>query len=131
MNSLAIKNRLNSLRRPVALGCAVIFTLMSLRLIWVATTHGGDRKLTFVFVIALLVLAFGLVRRFRWAMRLTALLLLFSALLLPVGVFNPFTAGDYMTAGKVPPSIAMTLLWMIPLEVLLLITAYVLDQKKE
>jgi hypothetical protein len=131
MNSLRIKNRLNGLRRPVALGCAVIFMLMASRLIWVAVTQGGDRVLTFVFVLVLLVLAFGLMRRFRWAMRLTALVLLLSALVLPIGVFNPFTAGDYLTAGKAPPSIAITLMWLFPVEVILLITAFVLDQKAE
>jgi hypothetical protein len=131
MNSLAIKNRLNGLRQPVALGCAVSFTLMALRLIWVATTQGGDKVLTSAFVLLLLVLAFGLVRRFRWAMRLTALMLLLSALVLPIGVFSPFTAGDYLTAGKAPPSIAITLMWLIPVEVVLLVTAYVIDQKAE
>jgi hypothetical protein len=64
-------------------------------------------------------------------MRLTALVLLLSALVLPIGIFNPFTAGDYLTAGKAPPSIAITLMWLIPVEVVLLITAYVIDQKAE
>ncbi|MCB2184514.1 MAG: hypothetical protein KQH63_21025 [Desulfobulbaceae bacterium] len=62
--------------------------------------------------------------------KITAAAVLFTAIILPVGIFSPFTVSDYMAAGAQPPSIGKTLLWLIPLEVLLLGLVFLLDPKK-
>ena len=53
-------------------------------------------------------------------------IILIIALILPLGAFSPFSAGDQILAGG-EPSVAKTLLWLIPLEAILLATVYLLN----
>jgi len=79
-----------------------------------------------VTVAAVLGLAIGLVRRSRWALRALACLFLFAAIILP-GVFSPFAASDYLAAGREPPAVSAILAWFVPVELLLLTMAFVVD----
>jgi len=76
-------------------------------------------------------LAFAVYRQYRWALGLIAGILLLVAVLMPVGVFNPYRVGDYMVAGQQMPSVAKTLLWFIPLETLLIAAVFVIDPRKK
>lgn len=75
-------------------------------------------------------LSYGLFKQHHWALWTTIIIFLLYALILPVGLFNPFTAGDYLLASKEPPTIGETLLWLIPLEVLLISAICILDPRK-
>ena len=69
-----------------------------------------------------------LIRLFR---RLLAGGVLLFVIILPAGVFSPFTAGDYSAMGESPPTISETLTWLLPLEILLLYAVYLIDPKKK
>ncbi len=109
----------------------LVFMLFSLRIIWVALVMG--RKMTFVLIIAALlsVVSYGLLKRFVWAFRTTALIFLVIAIFLPFGAFDPFAADDYIAAGKQPPEIIDRLLWLVPIEVVLLAAVHILDPRQK
>ena len=62
--------------------------------------------------------------------RLVAFVILLFAIILPVGILNPYTAGDYLAMGETPPTVIGTLVWLIPVEALLLFAVYLIDPKK-
>ncbi len=66
----------------------------------------------------------------RFVRRLVAAFLLFGAIMVPLGVFSPFTAGDYLAMGESPPTVSETLVWLLPLEIVLLLLVYLIDPKK-
>lgn len=114
------------LRRYLAIAFAVFSLLLAARLAYAAwaleVTVGG-----IILALALCTLAFGLVRNDSATLRLTAAICLLAALSLPLAVFNPLAVGDYLAAGEQPPSFPGALLWVAPLEIFLLASAYVLD----
>ena len=57
-------------------------------------------------------------------------IILIIALVLPLGAFSPFNAGEQILAGGEPPSVAGTLLWLIPVEALLLAVIYLIDPRR-
>ena len=65
-----------------------------------------------------------------WIRRLVAFVILLFAIILPIGLLNPFTAGDYVASGETPPGVLDTLVWLIPLEALILFAVYLIDPKK-
>ena len=73
--------------------------------------------------VVFVILAFLLIKQIRLARRFTAAICLLIAILLPIGVFNPFAAMD----GIQLPSINTVLLWLIPTEFFALTSAYFLD----
>lgn len=66
----------------------------------------------------------------RLVRQLVALVILLMAIVLPVGVFAPFTAGDYLAMGESPPTVGETLMWFLPVEMALLFAVYLIDPKK-
>lgn len=56
-------------------------------------------------------------------------IILMIVLVLPLGAFSPFTAGEQMLAGGEIPSVGKTILWLIPLEAILLATIYLLNPR--
>lgn len=78
------------------------------------------RLILFVVFIGMTV---GLGRQSRAVLKLVAALSLLAALGLPMVIFNPFAALD---GASLPDS--LTLLLLIPLEILLLLSAYVFDR---
>jgi hypothetical protein len=61
------------------------------------------------------------------ALRCLAGICLLLAFILPLGFFNPFSAGDYYAEGREPPTVFSTLVWMVPTVLLLLFTAFLID----
>lgn len=114
------------LRRYLAIAFAVFSLLLAARVVWAAwaleVTAGR-----IILALALCTLAFGLVKNHSTTLRLTAVICLLAALTLPMAVFNPLAVGDYLAAGEQPPSFPGALLWVAPLEIFLLASAYVLD----
>ncbi len=114
------------LRQYLAIAFAMFSLLLAARLVWAAwaleVTAGR-----IILALAACTLAFGLVKNDPATLRLTAAICLLAALFLPVAVFNPLAVGDYLAAGAQPPAFPGALLWVAPLEIFLLASAYVLD----
>jgi hypothetical protein len=126
-----MKNIRQQFRKATIIGCFAFCVMASVRSFFFATIHNQNIIQNFIVGALLLGLAFAIYRQYRWALRLAAGISLLAAVLLPIGLFNPFTAGDYMAAGKAPPSVVQTLLWLIPLEALLLVIVFIIDPRKE
>ena len=126
-----MKNFMPQLRRATIIGCSFLCVIASARSLFFAATRDHGIFLNLIVCVLLLGLAFAIFRQYRWALRLAAAICLLVVVFLPIGLFNPFTAGDYMAAGKEPPSIAQTLLWLIPLEALLLAIVFIIDPRKK
>jgi len=99
-------------------------------LVW---TAAGGESLPKALIFGLVALGFAvaLIRRSRWALRALAAVFVLTAIILPVGIWNPFTAGDYMAGRREPPTVSRTLVWLVPLEVGLLAVAFVVDPSNE
>lgn len=119
------------LRQATIIGCSILCVLASARSFFVAATHNQGMLRNLVFGALLLGLALAIFRQYSWALRLAAAIFLLVAVFLPIGLFSPFTVGEYMAAGKGPPSVILTLLWLIPLEVLLLAIVFIIDPRKK
>lgn len=87
--------------------------------------QAGLGELAFYGVLTLLGICVAL--QVRMALRIGAAILLVAAFVLPLGVMNPFTAGDYLAQGQEPPSMASILGWLIPVEIFILAVAWLLD----
>ncbi len=115
----------------IALCCAAVCILLAARVIWMAATGGESLTIAVVSAGLALGLALGLIRHSRWALRTLAAMFLLAAIILPAGIFSPFTAGDYLAARREPPTVSTTLEWLVPVEVVLLLIAFVVDPSNE
>ena len=131
VRSIIMKNFRQQLRKATIIGYSILCALASACSFFFAITDSQDLLQNLISGAVFLGLAFAIFQQYRWALRLAAAICLFAAVLLPIGVFNPFTAGDYMVAGEEPPSVVMILLWMIPLEALLLAIVFIIDPRKK
>ena len=115
----------------IALCCAGLSVLVAGRVVWMGA--GGSESLPKALVFGFVALGFAvaLIRHSRWALRTLAALFVLTAIVLPAGIWSPFTAGDYMGAGREPPTVSKTLVWLVPLEVGLLTMAFVVDPSNE
>jgi hypothetical protein len=82
-----------------------------------------------LFTLVACALGVGVLKDHRWALRGTAAICLLFAVALPLSVFNPFVAMDLYRVGKPAPTVPETLIWLLPLEAVLLLTAFLLDPK--
>jgi len=116
--------------RPfVRIGCACLFVFVAFRsFLEMVKAQGGLPR--FAAGLFFLGMAFAILKQYRWALYLTSAIVLLCAIVLPVGVLGPFTAGDYILAGKTPPSMMQTLGWLIPIEVLLLAVSHIITPEK-
>ena len=121
---------MGKLSRTVQWCCGAFFMVLGLRVLWSAIDSHGNITAAAAVVVLLSLLAYGLVKQYRWALRSSAFLFLLSAIVIPVGLFNPFTAGDLLLAGRYHLHRGLTLLWLIPLEIVLLALIFLLDPKK-
>ena len=80
-----------------------------------------------VIVISLMVLAVSLALNKVSALKITGALCIVFSIFAPLALFNPFSVGDSLLAGKAPPDVASSLALFIPLEILLIFSAYFLD----
>lgn len=108
------------LRGIVAIVLAALLTYPSLSALVV---HEQMDTLALIGRGALLLFAAGLAVRWNVALRVAAALLLIGALLLPLGVWYPFAAVD----GVELTAVSATLVWFIPVELFMLLSAWVLD----
>jgi hypothetical protein len=121
-----MKQSVARLRRYVAIAYAALAIFLATRVSlagwyrWPSTAH-------IVLALALCLLAIGLFKGKQAALRVTGAVCLVAAIFLPVGIFNPFAAGDNFALGKEPPSFPGALAWVVPLEIFLLASAYLLD----
>ena len=122
-----MKERLGS---AIALLCAILCIVLAVSVTWGVATRGGSLTVPLVLVVAALGLGLGLIRGSRWALRSLAALFLVAAIILP-GVFSPFVVGDYLAAGRQPPTVGATLIWFVPVELLLLTMAFFVDPSSE
>lgn len=81
------------------------------------------------FIIACILFLFGtgLLKCWSSAKHILAALLLFFAIVIPLGIINPFHAGDQIALSGKAPAIAEILIWLIPLEICLLVFAWIVD----
>ena len=131
VRSTMMKNYRQQLRKYTIIGYSTFCILLSGHSFSFAATHKKGIISHLIVGVLLLGFAFAIFQRYRWALRLAAAICLLVAIFLPAGLFNPFTAGDYMAAGKEPPSVVQTLLWLIPLEALLLAVVFLIDPRKK
>jgi hypothetical protein len=120
-----------TLQKPVSLFVSIILGAIALRLFWLAAVVHNTKIARSLLGTAFIALALFLVKQKRWALRTAAGLLVLTACLLPVAVFDPFAAGDHLAAGEEPPTISGSLVWIIPVELLLLFSVYILDPPKD
>lgn len=114
-------------RRYTTLALALLFLLAACLLLKLNFGRHRDLFGTTVLIVALLGVSLGLYRRQRIVLRLASAVFLLVALVLPVGMFNPFTAGDKLTNGMVVAAVAVTprtLAWIVLLEGVLLALAW-------
>jgi len=121
----------DKIKKTVSLISALFFVFSGILVIRMAISSEGSIVPASIVAASLLILAYGLFRQYRWALRISAYAFLVIAIILPGGIFNPFTAGDYMAAGKPPPDVKHTLLWLVPVEALLLAAAFILSPGKK
>jgi len=121
--------RIDRLKRPTEIGCALFLAVAAARYLWIAVFNTRGSTAAVVMMIITGSIAFGLMKQQRWAVRACTALLVLIAVILPVGLFSPFRAGDMMAAGIEPPSVLQTLAWLVPVEVIMLAIMYVLDLK--
>src|SRR5579885_2590164 len=112
------------LRRRLTLGCGAFLLLLAA--IDVLLMLLGPEYALFAVIKDLIVAALGvgLLLGNTFSRRATALLLVLLAIGLPLGYLNPFNASDMMAGQGEAPSVASVMLWMVPLEVVLLFMAW-------
>ena len=118
-----------AIRKTVGALCALLFLGAAARMIVVLSTLHFSLSGVVASIVAIL-LAVGLFRDNRMARRCTAGVCLLASLIVPFGIFSPFAVGDYLAAREQPPDFYASLVWLIPLELALWATIYVLDPKK-
>lgn len=100
---------------------------LALRVGWVAWDRQANMLLPTGWASLCLVWAYFLFREQRRARRAFAFALVLLALIIPLGVINPFAASDLMAQGATPPGLDQILVWLLPLEIGLLLVAYFID----
>ena len=115
------------LRQVTVVLCSLLFVAVSVRGFYEASFQKAGFLGSLVLATLTLGLAYAIIKQYHWALRLTAAVLLVAAVVLPVGVLNPFAAGDYLAAGREAPLVTETLLWLVPVEILLLVIVFLID----
>lgn len=102
--------------------------LLLATLIIIQTIQEGNLRLDGIVIAGILFfLGLGLIKCWNKAKQLLAAVLLFSAIITPIGIINPFHAGDQIALHGEAPAIAEILIWLVPLEIGLLAFAWLLD----
>jgi hypothetical protein len=122
-----MKQLKQQLRQVTVILCSLLCVAIAVRSFYEASLQKTVSLGSLMPGILALGFAYAIIKQYRWALRLTAAILLVAAVILPVGVLNPFTAGDYLAAGKEAPLVIETLLWLIPFEILLLVIVFLID----
>lgn len=126
-----MKDFMPHLRRTAVIVCSILFAILAVRNLVLFAISGYISYENLVIGIFLFGLSYAVFREYRWSLRAAAIICVFLAIILPIGLLNPFTAGDYLASGGDPPSVAPTLLWLVPADMLLLAVAFIVDPKKK
>ena len=114
--------------RVVVIVISALFLLLAVGQLhaWLMSSRSFVRLLlAFLFAAS----GYGILRMAMWARWVAVTLLWLCAILFIVGIFNPYTASDWMIAGK-SPSIATLLAFVIPAEVVIFLLLHVLGRYK-
>ncbi len=122
-----MKQLRQQLRQVTVILCSLLCVAIAVRGFYEASLQKAGALASLVLGVLVLGLAYAIIKQYRWALRFTAAILLVAAVVLPVGVLNPFASGDYLAAGKEAPLVTETLLWLIPFEILLLVIVFLID----
>ncbi|MDR7132821.1 thiol:disulfide interchange protein [Lysobacter niastensis] len=102
---------------------ALPFAGLAAWVVWVAAATPVGWSVTGVAMAVLFIgISYGLWEDKYWARRLGGIALLGAAILVPLMPFIPYVDRE-------SPALGVTLLWLIPVEISLLASAYVLDRK--
>ena len=118
---------------PISLRIAVIvmsilFLLLTLGQLHSWSVSSGswfEPLLAFLFAVA----SYGMLRMASWA-RWVTVVFLWVLIFLVVGIINPYLAGDWMSAGIKPPSVATLLAYIIPAEAAIIWVLHILGKYK-
>ena len=111
------------LQQGIALCYAAVIAGWAIWRVWESDRQPGPIFLSLLAT----VFAFGLATNRRIPRRVVAAVCLMVALIAPFGVINPFAAMDLEAMGQTAPELNAILAWMIPFEIFLLASAYILD----
>jgi hypothetical protein len=118
------------LARPVACLAALAMLVVAANMLWVFLTSyrstGG-----LIAALVLIAIAIGVLLDRRLALRCAAAGCVLMAFILPIGIFNPFAAGDYLAQGREPPGVSTTLIWLVPIELALLLVTWIIDPPRK
>lgn len=120
------------MRRREAIGyvVAVLFGagVLALGCLFAYQSVDGSRGIVgpIAVVGALLTFGVGLIARWYWARKVAATLCLLVAIILPIGIVNPFAAMDVAQ----PPTLSEVLIWLVPAVLGLLGLAWLIDPPK-
>lgn len=121
---------LSVLRRWVTLACGASFVLLAVGEFLMMVLGHDWSVVSLVKELVMVALGSGLLLGNAFARRATALVLLLVAVVLPLGYMNPFNASDMIAEQGAAPSVADILLWMVPLETLLIFVVWAVDPLK-
>ena len=119
---------------PISLRIAVIVTSFLFLLLTLSQLHswyvssGSWFELWLAFLFA--VISYGMLRMTSWARGMTVVYLWLLVFVLIVGIINPYMAGDWMSAGLKPPSVATLLAYIIPAEAAIVWVLHILGKYK-
>lgn len=122
---------IDTARRVSSIVWAALMLMLAAWLFYLAATRAEAGATRVVGGGLLAGLSYAVYRRRRWALGLSALVAVLTAVLLPIGFINPFRTGDQLAAGGQPTPIWQTLLWIVPLDALLLGFASMLDPRRQ
>lgn len=119
-------------RQPFLLAVVLLLAAicMAHAALWLMVVVVAQEWLALVGVFFWSALAAGLWRLHPLARGVAVVMLWLVVIVLIVGTFNPFNAGDLMAEGRAPPSILELSLWIAPVIVLALLALHVLGKHK-
>jgi hypothetical protein len=83
----------------------------------------GFNSVSMFFSIVLICWVLSLIKQIRFVLKITGAMCIVFAMFLPIAIFNPFAALD----GVQSPPVSTVLLWIVPIEIIALASAYILD----
>ena len=119
---------------PVSLRVAVVVISIVFLLLTLGQLHSWsvssdslvEPSLAFLFAVS----SYGMLRLMSWARWVAVIILWILVVTLVVGILNPFMAGDLMSAGIKPPSVATLLAYIIPAEIVIIWVLHILGKYK-
>jgi hypothetical protein len=123
-----LPTKLPSLRRPVAIICALVLLRAAGDLTYnYFACHASVAAL--VLAVPLVGLVLGILKDRPFALRTVSFLCVLTAFILPFGINYPLAVGSHLAQGRQSPTVMTTLLWLVPIEFVLLFVAFLVDPR--